>query len=89
MLRVYLVPVKTTYLLDDEGNLTDQIASVSPDVPDGTALVASQVDETQYLIMVDVELHGDGVSELVGDAIPEAVYGWSLYQRRLSDNGMA
>jgi len=89
MLRVYLVPVKTTFLLDEEGNPTTQVASVTPDVPDGIALVAKQVDDEHYLVMVDTELHGDGVEQLTGDAIPEEVYGWSLYQRRMSDNGVA
>ena len=89
MLRVYLVPSKTTHILDEEGIPTEQIASVSPDVPDGTAMVAQQVDDARYLVMVACQLHADGVEELVGDAIPDEVHGWSLYQRRLSDNGMA
>ena len=89
MLRVYLVPARTTYRFDDEGNLTDQIASVGPDVPDGTAMVAQQTDEARFLVMTDADLQGGGIVELLGDVIPDDVQEWSLYGRRLADNGMA
>ncbi len=89
MLRVYLVPTRTTYRFDDDGNVTDQIASIGPDVPDGTAMVAQQTDDARFLVMADAQLQGEGVEELLGDAIPAEVHVWSLYGRRLSDNGVA